>query len=250
MKKKLLKLGFLLSTVVVMFSSCLGDGESTFKMQGDYAYIRKVNGTMYAYTNKGGTCTSTDAAFQSIQDGSFVQMSYKVGGVGSNGVSVFKEWSVTTMYAPADQAQLQEGLPEETIENEVYPTSLDIFLWTRGNYFGDRWMFNVGYKLGEDETIRPIFYYDESNIDDTDKVTLDVRFVKEGNGGNATSRSELFVANLSKFRDYYPISWSGSKEKDVLIRFRYNKSDNKGGFTSEVGTFSTDGYRLTFSQPE
>lgn len=262
MKKKVLKLTFLLSTVAFIFSSCLGDGDNKIDVSKDFVFITEDNnGTKVAATWQAGYGSAQE--LQGLEKGTCLWMGYKIIGTQSGSYSNLEEINIQKTFLPQNQAPVRIMMPPAgTDSEEIYPNSLTVSVWTSGNYAGDRWLFTPNCALVDGEKITAVFYYDAAaNVDGEGKplknrAIIDVRFYRTSpgmTGETPINKNEELVANFEDLRTELKnrIDFEGQNEAYYFLKFRFRKSKEEAPYYEDatIGDYSPDsssGYRLGF----
>lgn len=258
MKKSLIKLVFSAFAAVIMFTSCLGDGENVTERSYVFAYIGYD-------ASKGGIYAAVDGWYitspyiQTLNVGSCYLISYRTS-MEEVASGVFKAEditqpeSLTSTYGRVTAPTIEDTFPITTFQPAVYAFS---------NYYGDNWLFTYTGKLKEKDTARAHFFYDterqyeittNGSQKDLEKnqMIIDVRFdYITGADGTASPRSLYSVGALGEIKTRYyaehfnDLVWAtqgSSKYASVSIKFRYNQGQSDGTtkevYVGEWGTSS------------
>lgn len=237
-KTSLLKIFCSVFSVVLLMSSCLGDGDSSFTIEKDFAYITKDDyGRQYAVTSNGYIMHDN---INKLISGSCYFIGYKISSSSANGyynaeyVNILDNKAITTGLFQQPDGNL------ETID----PASLTIQAWSPSNAIGDNWLIGYNLTKKERDEVKVFFYYDSNNQKYTDgntvveidpikdnKIIIDVKFVvTDPVGGESVTDSFSAVGNLSSIRRGYTSfspNFDGVSENylNVPVKFRYQKKD-------------------------
>lgn len=229
---------FILFPIVFLMSSCLGDTESAINTTSDYVYVTSSNGVKYAISYN-YVMPLTSSEILSLQEGSVVNMSYKVNldnGVNQDGI--YKAENVvieqSEIYTPASQSTVSVASAPVVGSDETdkafitTPTAL----LSSGSLFGDRWIFSYSCSLAGAQYSAINVYYDENNQFDNDGTTaladgtivVDLRLSKgtPESEVTATTQSKKAVLNLSTIRQILEskVVNAGLTQKTYNVRFR------------------------------
>lgn len=270
MKKKILGGLFSLATIVLLFSSCLGDNDSTFESSNDFAYIGSSQyGTKYAFVSNywvGVTAPSNSAALSGVNVGDCVYLSYKINQSNVTAENFFQAEEMTVeSVLPKNALPVYESPAPESLDDpatnveEVYRTAFNILKYYPSDGLGDNWLLTVTTKSADDEVVKAHFYYDANRqyVEGTggaqtptsdNQIILDVLFSKVNNGGTQASQAYQFVQNFASFRQtlmamrggkVVPTESNGYTLANVGIMFRIREKDSTTNAISEEYTPST-----------
>lgn len=280
MKKNLFKASLLLSSFALLFSSCLGDTDSTYEATNDFAYVRTnpEDGVRYAtlFAYLGLFTTSTE--IQGLKDGSCYFLSYKLSTANMHGNYFAAELNANPIPIPQSDRVLilEEGELVPTQQNEIYPSVLGISKGSPvGSMFEDRWLCSAKFKKALNDEISIKLYFDPSNqFEDLEKtkpvgankMILDIVLVKNyPSTQEETVQDYSFVANMSDMRSYIEdlikggvtasvpsVELSEQNEAMVQYRFRYKKESEKAAEGYEIKLYPenswSDNVRLYFNK--
>lgn len=274
MKKRLLKLTLsisAMSALMLSFSSCLGDSDSSFELSNNFVYITSDDIRQYAI-NTNQIMVSSESLRNRLSVGDCAIISFKVNtGSASSGIYEAENLQITDEFHKIDQATISPMAPDPTPQYPVFPKTLKINSATPGDFMGDRWLFSINYEDENDSKFVPEFYYDDNNQFETsgegeqvalkaNQVIIDVRFVKKNlNTGSKTNKTESFVANLSGLKTYYSSKVdyqaddaveyeAGLKAVPVYIKFRYYTDPTKDPVYLGSAWNQQNGYYVYFFQ--
>jgi hypothetical protein len=230
MNKKSLKFicGTLLS--VLLFSSCLGDGENSRQSGVEFAYITSANSVPVAKTSTGMMVTSQEISL--LPQGSCYLISYKVSSTSGSTNGVMNAENVTISQDPVSQSYLSNSVPVVRLDSlpvkEFYVSA-----FYPDNFLGDRWLFSGTTSLKQGESIRAEFYYDVKNQKENgvalkdNQVILDVRFIRTNVSTDITAldrdQSFLVVGDLGSLRASFPLVNPSNQKTNLIIKFRYHR---------------------------
>ncbi|GAB6120258.1 hypothetical protein [Dysgonomonas termitidis] len=238
-KTSLLKIFCSVLSVVLLMSSCLGDGDSSFTIEKDFAYIVENNyGQRYAITSNGYIMHEN---ITKLTAGNCYFIAYKIISGSADGY-----YNAEYVNVLNDGKAITKGLFQKPAENleTISPSSLSIQAWSWNNAIGDNWL--IGYNLAKKERdeVKVFFYYDPDNQKYTDgttvveidpvkdnKIIIDIRFViTDAVGGESVNESSYAVGNLSSLRagiaEFRPnFSGVSTDYVNVPVKFRYQKKD-------------------------
>lgn len=270
MKKKILGGLFSLAAIALLFSSCLGDNDSTFESSNDFAYIGSSQyGTKYAFVSNywvGVTPPSQSTALNGVNIGDCVYLSYKINQSNVTSENFFQADEMTVeSVLPKNALPVYESAAPESLDDpatnveEVFRTGFNLLKYYPSDGLGDNWLFTVTTKRADNEVIKAHFYYDANRqyVEGTggnqtatgdNQIVLDVLFSKVNNGGTQASQAYQFVQNFASFRQSL-IAMRGGKVKptesdgytiaNVGIMFRIREKDSTTNVISEKYTPST-----------
>lgn len=236
MKKSFLYLG-VMAMLAVVFSSCLGDNESTMSDSGVFTLVqRDATGTLYApvLIATGSVAKVTGAGLSEASEGDAVLVSYKIN---------LDKWANSSMLA-ADYITVNKAFPrpyssvgaamDNTIENNLAFKSMGIVAIDRYDYMKNMWLFNVSAEVqGEDQKIKAVFSYNgdaayQKTLDGKDlpanTVIVDVVLVKTGEvdpAASKTTKVEDVVVDFTSFRRAQAPATIDKEGIFVNIWFRY-----------------------------
>lgn len=268
MKKKVLKLTFFLFTVVLVFSSCLGDTENKIEISDDYGcIISDLYGQRNAIVSSVGYVYASE--FESLQEGTIINLSYKIIGAQSSSVPTLQEVYIKKKYIPSEQAGYTWSTPPAESEKEAFPTSLSTVgnAWSPLDIFLDRWTFAPIFNAVEGTKIQAHFYYDadrqqESNGELTEnRLILDVRFTADDTEvTNTVNKTYVMVANFKGIRSLIEglpqFKWGVTSLSEggtpVYVQFRYRVQDGSVPFDKykEATLGSGSDYQFIMSKSE
>lgn len=247
MKKMILKIFLPVFSIILLFSSCLGDSETTFEQSRSFSYIGTYDGVQYAATASGYKITS-DVIKGQLTAGQCYYLSFKLGSGSASSNGIYN----------ADMSGTPELIKASAFSLSAPPTtppansdSLYVNVFNVGNrspvdYYGDRWHFAYTWQKRGDETSVAQFFYDKTNQIDADgteintstsserenKAIIDVYLTKTNLDENGVAQSDTkeTVANLSTFKATF--NANPDSEKDIVtdgstkyvrvaIKFRY-----------------------------
>lgn len=282
MKKNLFKVSLILSTISLLFSSCLGDTDSTYEASNDFTYVKRnsSDGVVYASLFAYAGLFATSPAIADLNPGSCYFMSYKLSTSNTQGAYYVAELVANPVPIPQSQGVLVlnegESLPSQ--QNEIYPTSLAVSKGAPGEFlFEDRWLCSAKFKKALNDEISIKLYFDPNNqFEDLEKtkpvgankMILDIALVKNyPSTQEETVQDYSFVANMSGMRSYIEniimgsvttskptIEMSEQDEAYVQYRFRYKKESSNVAEGYEVKLYPenswSDNIRLYFNKQE
>lgn len=264
MKKSLLKLVFSAFAAVLMFTSCLSDGDSTTERSGAFAYIK--------YDMAKGQY----AAVEGVHISSPFIKTLDVGECYLIGFRTSFEQDAAGIYKAEDIAQpvrllTLPGRVESAsfMEDTFNPTAFEPRYAFYNDFLGDRWGFIYRVKLKEKDTPRAFFFYDTEKqyemVDgvrkdvEKNQLIIDVRFdFIPGADGSSVERNEVTVGDLGEIKNSYKnaspnFEWSGTtndgtKYAQVAIKFRYNQLQSDGTVKNDVyvGQWSSNPYMFEY----
>lgn len=266
MKKKLLRLTFLLLTVAIVFSSCLGDTENKIEVSSDYACVF-LSDTYQKYAYAGSVGTVYSDSFKTRSEGTILIMGYKITGVQS-GIPTLENVDIKKEFKPSEHFSTRWGTSGVDRTNEIYPSSVEISKWSPYAIFMDRWLFAPSFKKIIDGTvINGFFYYDPNNQDKTtagviveNRLILDVVFTKtEATTGKEIDKTYEIVSNFQNVRssienglmDHFKKDASSQVGTPVYLKIRYrvaSTTDPRGYEDKYVGDFSSSNLQFIISK--
>ncbi|WP_156032926.1 hypothetical protein [Prevotella sp. 10(H)] len=268
-KTSLLRILCSVFSVVLLMSSCLGDGDSSFTVERDFAYI--VSGDVgpgkYAITPNGYIVSDV---ITKLQTGKCYYIGYKVTNTTAEGFYQAEYVNVLNNGNPIPDAEFSllppySGIP---VRNDtITPTNLAIKLWSGSQHaIGDRWLVDYNMTKKENDEVKAYFYFDRNNQKDSEgeikpgdnKIIIDIRFAFIKNTGE-TNVTDVFstVGNLGGVRTNYTPDYTKGEEKyvNVPVKFRYQKYTTAGQPAEVVyiGSWnlnsSSNVYYLQFEKP-
>lgn len=266
MKKKVLKLTFLLLTVAVIFSSCLGDTENKIEVSSDYACVVDPYGQPNAFAASVGYVFASE--FQQLEKGTILAIGYKIMGTQTSSVPTLQEINIQKKFTPATQSPLRWYASEDS-ENEVYPTTFSVVGsgWSPYTVFLDRWLFAPYFDTEEGTKITAAFYYDPNNQDEDasgnrieNRIVLDVRFTSDNPAPVSTiNKAYDIVGNFDGIRDRIQslsnFKWGATTLSEggtpVYVKFRYrlySKTSSTGYEEKTLGTATGTDYQFVLTK--
>ncbi|GAB6008202.1 hypothetical protein FACS1894179_05580 [Bacteroidia bacterium] len=232
MKKSLFKLILGVFATVMLFSSCLGDGNSSFENQ-TFAYITTKDGVQCAAMD-GNYFTSP--LIKTLTPGRCYILGYRTNWEAVSGNILLAEdiaqpIALTTTYG---------RVSSPTVENTFNPSAFQPEIAVYSDYLGNNCSFIYIAKLKEKDTPRAHCFYDVNRqyemIDGVrqdvgkNQIIIDVRFdYISGADGSSVNASWRSVSDLSEIKRWYKQnsenydpSVSGDFVK-VDVKFRYNQ---------------------------
>ena len=244
MKVSIMKLIGSLFCAVLLMTSCLGSGDSSYQADGVFAYITYVNNRKCASTNIGNVATRDGAGMSSLAEGQCYFISFKITNVdvNSNGVYEAEYINVLNDGYPVDQNRLAMGKPYYDIDESMQQDSIHITsmgveaYYPTATVYGDCWMFKYSVpSVKEGDDIVAHFYYDFDNqVDENgksisigdNKAVIDVRFIKRAGSGSGSERTKDFryIGGFENLRSLITASnpkYDSDGYARVAIKFRY-----------------------------
>lgn len=275
MKSPLLKLVLGVFSIIMLMTSCLGDGDSSVKRDRDFAYVTydEATGAKYAVTSVGYLKHSE---INKLEAGRCYWIGYKILLNGTGGTYQAEYVNVLDNGYPIPQKSLVDGAPyygidPSTVESDsINATSISISAFAPTKYIGDSWLFTFSVPaLKEKEGVNAYFYYDRNNQRDENgaiigsgatsddaknRVVIDVVFLKTDTDPENTPtlpRTVNAIGNLSELRYLFNPKYTGAETTaDVAIKFRYvvpATSTTVPATTKYIGAWSgTNVYYMTF----
>lgn len=282
MKKNLFKASLILSTITLLFSSCLGDTDSTYEASNDFVYVNTnpSDGVVYAslYAYAGLFATSPEIA--NLRPGNCYSLSYKLTTNNTQGAYYIAELTAAPVPIPQSNGVLflNEGETLPSQQNEIYPTSLGVSKGYPGEFlFEDRWLCSAKFKKALNDEISIMLYYDPNNqFEDlkkekpvgANKMIFDLVLVRNyPSTQEQTVQDYAFVSNMSGMRSYVEdiimgavtpsnptIEMAEQDEVYVQYRFRYKQdsADSAEGYVVKLYPENSwsDNIRLYFNKEE
>lgn len=244
-KTSLLKIFCSVLSVVLLMSSCLGDGDSSFTIEKDFAYITEnIYGQKYAVTSNGYIMHENITNLTSAGNCYFI--AYKISSSSADGYYNAEYVNILNSGNPIAKQSLRLDKPYENSglvsrNDTIVPTSVSIAAWSPANTIGDNWLIGYSLTKKERDEVKAFFYYDKTNQKDSEgeidpakdnKIIIDVRFgiTDKGTGDNTVTDSFSAVGNLSYLRSNFSPNFSGvtTDYVNVPVKFRYQKYTSSG----------------------
>lgn len=239
MKKISSKWALALSSIALLMTSCLGDGDSSYTGTQEFALVKtgKISKEKEVYASGIGYITSP--RIQELQDGDCVFMSYKVTIKSGGGASVdYLTVEDKDVFKYSDQLITSYSAPQADLTTPFVSTlNIPQIYYPTDELYGDRWYFSYIVKKKEGENYKVSFYYDAANQVDNDGVALtkgnkviDIRLTKTGiaeNGADAKNVASSAVVNFSSLRNMFR-SDMDTNRRTVAFFFRYYVLDATG----------------------
>jgi len=261
MKVSFMKLIVSLFCAVLLMTSCLGSGDSSYQADGVFAYVHTVDGVKYASTNIGNI--TMQSGMSGLQEGQCYFISFKIPNADGSGVYVAEYINVLNDGYPIDKESMAMGKPYYDKDEFQQADSLHINNLQIDEYYpvaalyGDCWMFKYTVPtMKEDDNIKAYFYYDPSNQFDENrkpisisenKVIIDVRLLKVKGQGAGTDRTKDF-RSVGDFKNLRTLITSSSPKYDssgkyasVAVKFRYMTPPTQGTTQPVVKYIPTNG---------
>lgn len=265
MKKSLFKLILSTFAVVILFSSCLGDGNNEFGSDSSFAYI-KIDQTT------GVQCAAVDGIYitsttiQTLEVGRCYLISYRVSSDNLSSSGIYQNATISSQ--PSSLTTTIGVVGAASIENTFNPYDFQPYYGSFDSFFGDNWGVVYTAKLKEKDTPRAYFFYDADKqyemVDgvrkdvEKNQLIIDVRFnYTSGEDGSTIKTGRLTVGNLSIIKNAF--QYSGNFEQgsatyaDVAIKFRYNQLQSDDTTVKEdvyVGSWTSSLYSFRYYKSE
>ncbi|EGJ99509.1 MULTISPECIES: hypothetical protein [Dysgonomonas] len=244
-KTSLLKIFCSVFSVVLLMSSCLGDGDSSFTIEKDFAYITKDDyGRKFAVTSNGYIMHDNITNLTEVNKCYFI--GYKISSSSAQGYYDAEYVNILNNGNAIAQESLRLNKPYENSNlvsrnDTIVPTSVSIAAWSPANTIGDNWLIGYSLTKKERDEVKAFFYYDATNQKDSEgeidptkdnKIIIDVRFgiTDKGTGDNNITDSFSAIGNLSYLRSSFSPNFSGvtTDYVNVPVKFRYQKYTSSG----------------------
>lgn len=260
MKRKVLNLGFALSAMVLLLSSCLGDNNSTYEGTNDFVYITTSDSYQkYAVSSEYIGLGFTGEAIQSALSERCYFASYKLSTSDmATGGQIFNAQDLYLDKVIPQSYDVQFATPPTTgtiIDSEIFLHKFGVQRYHTSSLLGDKWLLSININRNEGEEVNAYLYYDSMN-QYTDaaqtpltanKIVLDILFTKNALSGEEGDKTDYFyVADLDRIRTSYSqllnasgesvlsfIEESGVKYAPLQIIFRYKKANTDGTYATE-----------------
>jgi len=235
--KKLASKLMLALICVASLSSCLGDSESSYEGQNEFAFIKSSEYGKYAVT-KMAYVQHEDIA--DLSAGDCVIASYKLNldNVTSSGYYQANYFDISQTFSRDSQIK---AIDAETDTVPVLQNAFTVVNVAAYNpyqiNFGDRWLMLFTFKALENEPNPTItFEYDSemqveldgTNVKDKSEKIVDIRLKRnmQGGTGSEKSKSMYAVVDFSYLRNLFESDMSS--DDVVYPRFRYHKLNSAG----------------------
>lgn len=257
-KTSFFKLIFSVFSAVLLMSSCLGDGDSSFTIEKDFAYITyDTYNRKYAVTSNGYIMHD---AINNLTANQCYYIGYKVTSTTSDGYYLAEYVNVLDNGKYIDQTDLSISTPPVNPTDSITPTSLSIGSWSPGSIIGDNWLINYNMTKRDDDKVTMTFYYDENNQKENgedledNRIIIDIRFrITETGTDQSVTTGYSAVGNMARLRNYYPIDFGNAEYVNVPVKFRYQRytSANQPADVVTLGSWtesSTGYYYIQFTK--
>lgn len=251
-KTTLLKIFCSVFSVVLLMSSCLGDGDSSFTIERDFAYITSSDGygiNKYAVTPNGNIVNDV---ISKLTEGECYYIGYKVTSTTADGYFSAEYVNVLDNGLAIPRQNILYATPYSNLLNRndtITPKSLSIGAWSAGKMIGDNWLISYNMTQKGDDKVTAYFYYDANNQKDSEgalkanQIIIDIRFAitDPGTDPNITNTFSA-VGNLGSLRSRYSPDFSGAEYVNVPVRFRYQRFTSAGqpAEVAYLGTWQLD----------
>jgi hypothetical protein len=262
-KTSLLKFFCSVLSVVLLMSSCLGDGDSSFTIEKDFAYIVENDyGQKYAVTSNGYIMHENITKLTTV--GSCYFIDYKITSTSADGYHNAEYVRIWDDGKAIPKTDLLYSKPYSNLQNQndtITPAALDVQAWASSDIVGDNW--SIAYKMTQrkGDKIEAFFYYDKDNQKDAEgeigdnRIIIDIRFGITDRGTNTDTESNTYyaVGNLKSIRngsDFVPKYDGGTNYVDVPVKFRYQKftSTGQAATIEYIGSWTKGGSSYRFVQ--
>lgn len=255
MKRKVFNFGFALSATVLLFSSCLGDNNSTYQGTNDFVYITSSNSSeKYAVSSEYIGLAFTGEAIKTASSDRCYFASYKLSTSDmAPGGQIFNAQDLYLGKAIPQSSQVQFAKPPTSgtvIDSEIFLSKFSVQRFHPANVLGDKWLLSINIKHTEGDEVNGYLYYDNKNqfVDAAqtplakNKIILDILFTKKSvSGKDGDNTDYFFVADLDKVRTSYTMlvnangesvlsfnEENGTKYAPLQIIFRYKEINTDG----------------------
>lgn len=234
MKKSLFKLILGVFATVLLFTSCLGDSNSSSENPNAFAYITTIDGKQCAAI---GGVYFWSPRIATLSQGRCYILSYRTNYEAYSSKILLAEDIAEPILLTTTYSRIEPP----TIEDTFNPISFAPYYGSSNSFYGDNWGFAYTAKLRDNDTPDAYFFYDSNRqyemVDGVrqdvkkNQMIIDVRFnyTPGADGGTVLKRQCLSVGNLSQIRQEYKIKNSDNFEFgsdgyiSVAIKFRYNQ---------------------------
>ncbi len=264
MKKLLFNLILGTFTAVVLFTSCLGDGNNEFGSDNVFAYITTHEKTGRKVAALSQAIYISSPTIDGLESGKCYLMSYRLSSDNLSSNGIYENATITGVSKSITPTMSIVG--PVTIEDTFNPSDFIPYYGRSDSFVGNNWGFlYTTAKLKENDTPRAYFFYDADRqyemVDgvrkdvEKNQIIIDVRFnyVPGVDGGSVLKQQILSVGNLSQIRQEYKNSdnfeFGSGTYVNVVIKFRYNQlqSDNTTVKTDVyVGSWTSAPYNFTY----
>ncbi len=233
MKKMILLLAILL--VGLTFTSCIKDGKEQISGK-DFAYITKsplgVNVARIFNWDMGYLTITSNEIQNDMESGECYFLSYnwtsEMGTLNEEDLS-FLQAQLIGDPVSIDQSTLQTVVELPTLTDTIY-FSMRPSVYDVSDYFNDNWLIEYTFEAREGEITSLDFYLAQPQPIE-DEYVIDVVMTKTGTAtGKLEKKTKFIAANLKEIRNLYPST--GTKLKDIFIKFRFYNSDLNDLFTT------------------
>lgn len=260
MKKKILKNVIAIAFIGILFTSCLGDGNTKLSREKDFVYIdvNEENGRKYGRTLETVFFYSPEID-EKLQQGDCVLMNYRINSDNMTSDNLFNAENVT--FESEDIFRFENGKQIRASYRANGDTTLvetdEIFIDNSMNlmnyyyattpYFADKWLFTFYYYQLEDERTEPelqVWYNSNlqgENLPSNERI-IDFKLVKTqpGTGTKRTVKRIQRVVDFSVLRQYFN-QYIG-EDRVMYLRFRYRRynDSNYDKFKMNTNTKSSN----------
>ena len=257
MKRKILNFSFAVFAIGLLFTSCLGDNDTTYKAGSDFVYVTTYDNQKLAMSSEYVGLSFTGSEVLSATSGRCYFASYNLNSSDMTG-NVFNAQNLY-MGSPIPQSM---GVQFEKPTSTVSDAAIDLgnFVVQRFNssdVLGDKWLLSINLTKAPADVVTGYVYYDAAN-QSTDgganplpvnRIVLDVLFTNTSPGGVSAKTDYNYVLDLAQIRTSaallknkegknvaeFNYEVSGKKYAPLQIIFRYNKLNQTGN--ASVATY-------------
>ncbi|PXV63304.1 hypothetical protein CLV62_11421 [Dysgonomonas alginatilytica] len=233
MKKTFLYL-CVVAVLAVVFSSCLGDNESTTSATKTFTVIKKSDsgGVLYAviYINGRAYITGEGLTGVSAEDAALISYKVNLNYVGGSNIAQADYITVNEVYPKGSQKSVERHAMDTTVNNSPFK-SVAIEVADQNMLFSNRWLFQFSAEVKGDQNFDVIFSYNKDDQKDKDGKELpantaivDVVLVKTGVAGDGAAPKTVekpVVVNFTDFRGAITPTIIPSEGVIVKLWFRY-----------------------------
>lgn len=225
-----------IAVLATVFSSCLGDNESTTSASKTFTFIQEdpITGKLYAAIKIGyGLAYITGTGLTDVSAGDAALISYKVNlnnlGGGTT-ISQAEYISVNEVFPRPHKVVRNQ--PMDTLVNNSPFKSVIIDVPDQNMSFKNRWLFQFSADMkGDSQNFDVVFSYDKDSQKDKDgnalaenTVIVDVTLVKTGvpvEGATAKPKTKPVVVDFTSFRNEHTPSTIPDNGVLIYVWFRY-----------------------------
>ena len=226
----------LVAALAVVFSSCLGDNESTTSAAKTFTVIKKSDsGVLYAVVLIGNYRVAyiTGEGLTGVTAGDAALISYKVNlnNVSGNNIAKADYIAVDEVYPQTTHKDIKEQAMDTLNNNNGPFKSVAISVADQNMTFSNKWLFQFSAEAMGDQNIDVVFSYNKDGQKDKDgkdlpenTVIVDIVLLKTGVAGEGAvvkTKQKSVVVDFTNFRSRHTPQTVTTEGVLLKIWFRY-----------------------------